>query len=141
MKHLVAYMLIITASLAAAGTASAGIVARVSTSEQIMEVYVDGEFYASWPVSTARRGYRTPHGSFRPQRLARYHRSSRYHGSPMPYSVFFHGNYAIHGSYATRSLGRPASHGCIRLAPEDARDFFYLVRGRGTGQTRIIVGR
>ena len=141
MKLLIAYILTIAASLMTAGAASAEIVARVSTSEQTMQVYVDGELHAVYPVSTARRGYRTPSGNFRPQGFARYHRSSRYHGSPMPYSVFFHGNYAIHGSYATRSLGRPASHGCIRLDPENAREFYHLVRGRGAGQTRIVVGR
>jgi lipoprotein-anchoring transpeptidase ErfK/SrfK len=140
MKRLVAHILIIVAGFAVSGAASAEIVARVSTAQQSMQVYVDGELHAVWPVSTARRGYRTPSGSFRPQSFARYHRSSRYHGSPMPYSVFFHGNYAIHGSYARRSLGRRASHGCIRLDPDNAREFYHLVRGHGAGQTRIVVG-
>jgi len=57
----------------------------------------------------------------------------------MPYSVFFHGGYAIHGTYETRSLGRPASHGCVRLHPGDAATFFAMVKGVGPGNTRIVV--
>lgn len=40
-------------------------------------------------------------------------------GAPMPYCMFFHGGYAIHGSYDVPN--RNASHGCIRVEPEDAR--------------------
>ena len=82
--------------------------------------FVDGRPRYSWPVSTARRGYRTPTGTFRPQALAVWHRSTIYSGSPMPHSIFFHGGYAIHGSYETKYLGRPASHGCVRLHPSNA---------------------
>jgi lipoprotein-anchoring transpeptidase ErfK/SrfK len=70
-----------------------------------------------WRVSTARSGYRTPRGTYRPYLLLRTHYSHKYDMSPMPYSIFFAGGYAIHGTYSTASLGRPASHGCIRLAP------------------------
>ena len=84
------------------------------------------------PVSTARRGYRTPTGTFRPQALAVWHRSTIYSGSPMPHSIFFHGGYAIHGSYETKYLGRPASHGCVRLHPSTAAALFSLVRKYGT---------
>jgi lipoprotein-anchoring transpeptidase ErfK/SrfK len=140
MTRVIAQILAATVALSAASPVWADILARVSKTEQTMDVYVDGELYATWPVSTARRGYVTPSGVFRPQTLARHHRSSRYNGSPMPHSVFFHGNYAIHGSYHVRSLGRPASHGCIRLSPENAREFYNLVSERPE-QTRIVVER
>ncbi len=64
--------------------AQAGVVARISLSSQRMEVYVDGEPRYNWPVSTARRGYRTPTGTFQPTALAVWHRSTIYSGSPMP---------------------------------------------------------
>ncbi len=51
--------------------------------------------------------------------------------SPMPYSIFFAGGYAIHGTYSTASLGRPASHGCIRLAPGNAARLFHMVQTEG----------
>jgi hypothetical protein len=89
-------------------------------------------------VSTARRGYRTPNGSYRPQRLARKWFSRKYDWSPMPYSIFFDGGYAIHGSYEISHLGRPASHGCIRLHPNNAAVLFALVKEH-MGDTQIVV--
>lgn len=120
-------------------TADAGVVARISLSSQRMTVYVDGKPRYSWPVSTAKRGYRTPVGTFKPQSLAVWHRSTIYSGSPMPHSIFFKRGYAIHGSYETKYLGRPASHGCIRLHPSAAAQLFSLVRKHGTGNTVITI--
>ena len=59
--------------------------------------------------------------------------------SPMPYSVFFHGGYAIHGTNAVSRLGSPASHGCVRLDTKNAAKFYSLVKQVGPGNTRIIV--
>ncbi len=118
---------------------SAGVVARIDKSQQVMDVYVDGSLAYSWAISTGRGGYNTPVGKFRPTFLSRSHRSRRYGGTPMPYSVFFHRGYAVHGSYEIRSLGRPASHGCIRLHPQNARTFYSLVQSYGRGATRIVV--
>jgi lipoprotein-anchoring transpeptidase ErfK/SrfK len=95
----------------------------------------------TWAVSTARKGYRTPVGSFRPQRLERMWYSRKYDMSPMPHSVFFRGGYAIHGTNYVKSLGRPASHGCVRLAPGNAAALYSLVRKHGMGGTRIIITR
>ena len=58
----------------------------------------------------------------------------------MPHAIFFHGGYAIHGSYETRYLGRPASHGCVRLHPTAAAELFSLVREYGSGNTVIKIG-
>jgi lipoprotein-anchoring transpeptidase ErfK/SrfK len=119
--------------------AEAGVVARINLSSQRMDVFVNGSPRHSWPVSTARRGYRTPTGTFKPQSLAVWHRSTIYSGSPMPHSIFFHGGYAIHGSYETKYLGRPASHGCVRLHPAAAAQLFSLVRKYGSGNTVIKI--
>ncbi len=117
----------------------AGVVVRISKSSQTMDVYVEGRHAHSWAVSTGRRGYSTPTGSYRPKWLSRYHRSRKYYGSPMPHSIFFRGGYAIHGSYETGRLGRPASHGCIRLHPAHARRLFGLVQSYGKSATRIVI--
>lgn len=122
-------------------TASAKVVAHVSLSAQRVDVSVDGWPAYSWAVSTARRGYVTPIGSFRPYRTARMWYSRKYDMSPMPHSVFFRGGYAIHGTGYVRSLGRPASHGCIRLAPGAAARFYALVREYGFGNSRIVITR
>lgn len=119
--------------------AEAGVVAQISLSSQRMNVYVDGVPRYSWPVSTARAGYRTPTGTFKPTALAVWHRSTIYSGSPMPHSIFFKGGYAIHGSYETKYLGRPASHGCVRLHPSNAAALFSLVSQYGRGNTVIRI--
>jgi lipoprotein-anchoring transpeptidase ErfK/SrfK len=120
---------------------SAAVTAQVDISAQTMRVYVGGELRHVWPVSTARMGYRTPVGVYRPTVLSPFHRSSKYGGSPMPHSIFFRGGYAIHGSYEIRALGRAASHGCIRLHPANARELYQMVRYFGPGATRIVIHR
>ncbi len=119
--------------------ASASVTVQISNSAQRMRVYVDGGLTYAWPVSTARRGYRTPAGSYRVQRMERMWYSRKYHMSPMPYSVFFRGGYAVHGTGYVQQLGRPASHGCVRLATGNAAMFYSLVRQVGPGNTRIVV--
>lgn len=119
--------------------ASASVVAKISLAAQRAEIIVDGSPAYSWPVSTARRGYVTPTGAFRAQRTERMWYSRKYDMSPMPYSVFFYGGYAVHGTGYVRSLGRPASHGCVRLAPAHAATFYNLVRARGMQNSRIII--
>ena len=132
-------LVLLTALAGFATTAEAGVVAKINLSTQRMQVYVDGKPRYSWPVSTAKPGYRTPIGTFKPQSLAVWHRSTIYSGSPMPHSIFFKRGYAIHGSYETKHLGRPASHGCIRLHPSAAAQLFSLVRKHGTGNTIITI--
>jgi lipoprotein-anchoring transpeptidase ErfK/SrfK len=111
----------------------------IDISRQTMSVSVNGGHYANWRVSTGRRGYWTPRGTFRPYLLKRMHYSSKYENSPMPFSIFFKGGYAIHGTGYIRSLGRPASHGCIRLAPGNAARLYSLVRQHGKAGTRIVI--
>ncbi|MGT2467458.1 L,D-transpeptidase [Mesorhizobium atlanticum] len=117
----------------AAHAAQLGIL--IDLSEQTMTVKVDGRSTYRWLVSTARRGYRTPIGRFHPIRLERVWYSSKYDSAPMPYSIFFYGGYAIHGTWEIRRLGRPVSHGCVRLHPDNARILFGLVRSHGRRST------
>jgi lipoprotein-anchoring transpeptidase ErfK/SrfK len=111
-------------------------VISVDKSSQRMEVIVNGAHRYTWPVSTGIRG--TPSGTYRPQSLDRNHRSSMYGNAPMPYAIFYSGNFAIHGTTQISRLGGPASHGCIRLHPSNAAVLFALVQ-RERGDTRIVV--
>lgn len=120
-------------------SADAALLVRIDKSTQQMSVVVDGTPRYSWPVSTGRAGFGTPSGTYSPQRLERSHFSRKYYNSPMPYSIFFHGGYAIHGSYEISRLGGPASHGCVRLHPSNAATLFSLVKQHGAGNTRIVV--
>lgn len=119
--------------------ARAGIAVRIQLAQQTMNVTIDGADFATWPVSTARRGYRTPVGHYRPYSLESMHYSRLYDYTPMPYSIFFNGGYAIHGTSEVRNLGRPVSHGCVRLSPDNARALFELVQSHGRQDTTIEV--
>jgi lipoprotein-anchoring transpeptidase ErfK/SrfK len=111
----------------------------IDVSSQTMRVDVNGWPYGRWKVSTAARGYHTPRGTWRPFLLKRMHYSSKYENAPMPYSIFFLGGYAIHATYYIKQLGRPASHGCIRLHPRNAERLYKLVQKHGKGATRIRI--
>lgn len=115
------------------------LIVHIDKHRQEMRVYLDNDYLGGWHVSTARRGYWTPNGIFRPYSLERMHYSRKYHHSPMPWSVFFKGGYAIHGTYAIRHLGRPASHGCVRIHPNNAKRLYHLIRRYGKENTRIII--
>ncbi|MEI9899519.1 MAG: L,D-transpeptidase [Hyphomicrobium sp.] len=67
------------------------------------------------------------------------HYSKQYHFSPMPYSVFFNEGVAVHGTADLRHLGSPASHGCVRANPKNAKIFYELVEKHGMQMTRVTV--
>ena len=113
--------------------------AEVHLSTQSMILVHRGRIVGQWPVSTARDGKETPTGVWTAKSLSRHHRSRLYDNAPMPYSVFYDGDYAVHGTYQTARLGRPASAGCVRLDPEHAAVLFDLVRKEGLSNTLIVI--
>ena len=125
--------------IALATRAHAAVVVNIDRSVQRMSVVVDGMPRYNWRVSTARRGYITPPGTYHPEMLAHHWFSRKYYNSPMPHSIFFYGGFAIHGSYEISHLGRPASHGCVRLDPGNAAILFGLVQREGMGATTIMI--
>jgi lipoprotein-anchoring transpeptidase ErfK/SrfK len=122
-----------------AAHAEANILVRVSRGSQTMDASVDGASLYTWRVSTGRAGFGTPAGTFHPQRMAARWFSTVYYNAPMPHAIFFYGGFAIHGSYDIARLGGPASHGCIRLHPNDAATLFNLVQRQGMHNTTIVV--
>jgi hypothetical protein len=124
----------------ALNTARADILIRVDKAAQIMTVTVDGAQRYAWPVSTGIADYDTPDGEFQAFRMERDHFSREWDDAPMPYSIFFtQEGHAIHGSYDVKHLGRPASHGCVRLAKENAATLFDLVKKQGLKVTRVVL--
>lgn len=126
------------AFLLSIGTAQAAVEVYVDKSTQRMQVFVDGELKHNFVVSTGLAGG-PPIGTFKPQRLERSWHSRLFNMAPMPYSIFFHGHFAIHGTTAVKKLGQRASHGCVRLHPNNAAILFDLVKKQGMANTRIII--
>lgn len=137
----VGVLLAAMANAAAASAASAPdrLIVEIDISDQEMVVAPDGKVAYRWPVSTARPGHVTPVGTYQPEWLNRWYRSSIYNNAPMPFSIFFQGNYAIHGTDQVSRLGRPASAGCVRLHPDHAAVLWDLVQEVGKDQTWIVV--
>lgn len=138
MRFSILFMAITMMLWATPSVSAKKVVAKIDISEQIMRVYVGGIKRYTWPVSTARRGYHTPRGSYKPYRMHKMWYSRKYDMSPMPYSVFYKGGYAIHGTNYVSRLGRPASHGCTRLETKNAKKLYDLVRKYGSENTKII---
>jgi lipoprotein-anchoring transpeptidase ErfK/SrfK len=131
---------VLALALVNAVPALAGIVIAIDKTTQRMAVTVDGVQKYVWPVSTGGRGYATPSGTFTPFRLEKDHFSEEWDDAPMPHSIFFsYEGHAIHGSLHTARLGSPVSHGCVRLAPENAALLYDLVERTGLNKTRVVI--
>lgn len=115
------------------------VVVHIDLSEQQMQVFEDGQALYDWPVSTARAGKCTPTGIYTPEWMTPFHRSTLYNGAPMPWSIFFRGNYAIHGTDQVARLGTPASAGCVRLDPAHAETLYRMVARAGLPETRVVI--
>lgn len=111
-----------------------GVVITISLSSQKMHVFRDGVLWRSSPVSTGKRGKRTPTGVFVILQKRRFHRSNLYSNAPMPYMQrLTWSGIAIH---AGRLPGYPASHGCIRLPAKFASELFKIT---GATTTAVII--
>lgn len=141
--------LVLTLSLVA-DAAQARVKITIDLSRQMMHVVAGSGESHDWTISSGRAGFATPVGVYGVSRLEANHRSKKYNNAPMPHSIFFQGGYAIHGSYDLGSLGRPVSHGCVRLEPANAALLYALVekegaiiavKGAWTGSSMVAEGR
>ncbi len=112
---------------------------RVNRRQQTMEVYKGKTLIYSWLCSTGKNGFTTPQGHYHPYHTTKMHYSRKWNNSPMPYSVFYYKGFAIHGTNYIRSLGRRASHGCIRLSTRNARKVYNLAKKYGYKRVHIKV--
>ena len=103
-------------------------------------MFVDGVQQFDWPVSTGKRGYSTPSGTFTPTSMNEIWYSKQWDNAPMPHAIFFmKDGHAIHGSYEVTHLGKPASHGCVRIAPQNATLLYELVKANGMENTQVVL--
>lgn len=129
----------------------------VNKATQLAELYIDGDLANTWKVSTAKPGKITKNFNgiisskqFRifdaktsttykiPAGQSGYIENGKDLGN-MPYAVFYHGPYAFHGTTAIPKLGTPASAGCVRLHPDNAKKFNRAVRAHGRTQTWVTI--
>jgi hypothetical protein len=132
--------LVVAAAVVVANAARAEISIIVDKSAQRMTVKRDGVLLYNWPVSTGRRGYATPSGAFTAFRMEADHFSKEWDDAPMPYSIFFTQiGHAIHGTNDAQHLGRPVSHGCVRLSVANAETLYGLVQEDGVLHTKVTL--
>ena len=108
----------------------------IDKSRQQLRAYDGNQMVLQSEISTGKRGKETPNGRFRVQSKSLMHRSRLYNNAPMPYSVQIAGNYFIHGFSSVPNY--PASHGCIRMPVDTAREFYGWVH---EGAPVEIVGK
>ena len=133
-------LFVVAFSVGSVAPALADINITVDKTAQTLTVERDGKVLHTWPVSTGRPGRFTPAGSYQAFRMEKDHYSREFDDAPMPHSIFFtKRGHAIHGSFETRKLGRPASGGCVRLAPENAKVLFDLVKQEGVLKTKVTI--
>jgi len=122
--------------------------AEVRRSSQTLYLRIGGELKDSFPVSTGMKKYETPdigqhpRGPLFVKYISKKFPGGNYKGlGNMPYAVFIKGGYAIHGTTTGnfKKLGKPASHGCIRLHPDNAYVFYELVKRIGIANTWVVV--
>jgi hypothetical protein len=107
---------------------------------QKMTVFLDGEQRYEWPVSTGLPGYTTPSGTYTASSMNEIWYSKQWDNAPMPHAVFFtKDGHAIHGSYEIKRLGKPASHGCVRISPQNAATLYALVEKIGLKNTQVVL--
>ena len=130
-------------SQAAANTTSpvpATILINIDKTKQRMTVSLDGVERYNWPVSTGMTRYSTPSGTYTALSMNEIWYSKEWDNAPMPHAIFFmKDGHAIHGSYEVKNLGKPASHGCVRIAPQNAATLYALVAKTGLENTQVVL--
>ena len=134
---------LLLATILAAEAAQAKVQVTIDlAAQQLTATRKNGETVV-WKISSGRPGYETPTGHYVVYRMEPDHKSDEYEQAPMPYSMFFSSRgLAIHGTYE-RGLGRPASHGCVRLSVANAKKLYDWIAedgGETSGAEVEIVG-
>jgi len=139
MRHSLAFAAALGAFLCASGV-QAAVQITIDKSTQHMVVEKDGRPVYQFAVSTGRPGFDTPNGKFKAFRMEKDHFSKEWDDAPMPFSIFFtQKGHAIHGYLDTKNIGRPASHGCVRLTKANAEKLYALVQEDGVLNTTVIL--
>jgi lipoprotein-anchoring transpeptidase ErfK/SrfK len=123
-----------------ANPAGSAILINIDKAAQRMTVFLDGVERYHWPVSTGRPAYSTPSGTYTARSMNEIWYSKQWDNAPMPHAVFFtKEGHAIHGTNEVKRLGTPASHGCVRISPQNAATLYALVAKNGLENTKVTL--
>jgi lipoprotein-anchoring transpeptidase ErfK/SrfK len=122
------------------GTNKAAVLVFIDKNNQQMTVSLDNVETYRWPVSTGRAGYATPSGTYTATSMNEVWYSKEYDNAPMPHAIFFmKDGHAIHGTFEVKQLGKPVSHGCVRISPQNAAILYELVQENGLENTKVVL--
>ncbi len=122
------------------GTKRAAVVVYIDKTSQQMTVSLDNVETYRWPVSTGRAGYATPSGTYTATSMNEVWYSKEFDNAPMPHAIFFmKDGHAIHGTFEVKTLGKPVSHGCVRISPQNAAILYELVQENGLENTEVVL--
>ena len=150
-RSLVGLALVCAAGFAAKpDQAQAQLELRVDLSERQMSLYLDGRLTETYPVAVGQPEFATPQGTYGLSRVVwnpswippdeewaedADPKAPGEVGNPMGrVKIYFSPAYYIHGTTDVKSLGRPASHGCIRMRNQDAVNLARWIMDYGGAQ-------
>ncbi len=103
----------------------------INLSRQTLVAYLEDRPVYATVISTGKEGYETKSGIFRiywkvteTDMKNEVGADEQYLASSVPWSMFFWKGQALHGAYWHDDFGIQKSHGCVNLAPLDARYLF-----------------
>jgi hypothetical protein len=119
----------------------------VSLEDRKLALVEDGQVKKIYPVAVGKRSTPSPVGTFKIERRVAnpvYHHDGQtvMPGPGNPVGTRWMGlslpGYGIHGTNVPKSIGKAASHGCIRMAKADLEEFYNLV---AVGDTVELIGQ
>ena len=105
---------------------------HVDLSEQTLVAYEGEKAVYATVISSGKEGYEPPTGLFQVQQKyisttmnAKDPIDGFYEVEEVPWTLYYHGGYALHGAYWHEDFGKVRSHGCTNIPPVDARWIYY----------------
>lgn len=109
----------------------------ISIPDRQLALIIDGEVVKVYPIAVGKESTPSPEGEF--TIITRTEDPTYYHegkvippGKNNPLGTRWMGlslkGYGIHGTNAPKSIGKAASHGCIRMAKKNLEELFTLVK-------------
>ena len=105
---------------------------HVDLGQQTLVAYEGDEPIYATVISSGKEGYEPPTGLFEIEQ--KYISTTMnatdpidgfYEVEEVPWTLYYHGGYALHGAYWHTDFGKVRSHGCTNISPVDARWLYY----------------